>query len=145
MRPRVRAIPIVLAIFLTGLAALAAAQKPVTASKGWVRRPAPNSTTTAAFVVVDNPTMYDVYIVSATSDAAAEVQLRETTATGGDTPRPIKEITVPAYGQVEMTPDGVHLVLVGLKRPLEIGETVTLTLVTDGNVSLQVPAVVREK
>jgi periplasmic copper chaperone A len=116
-------------------------QKPVAASKGWVLAPAPGATTAQAFVVVENPTMYDVYVVAATSDVSDEVQLREASASAAA--QPVKEMTAPAYSSLEMKPDGVHLSLNKLKRPLKVGDTVTITLTTDGNAVLQVSAPVK--
>jgi periplasmic copper chaperone A len=125
-----------------GTAAMAG-QKPVTASKGWVLAPAAGASTAQAFVVVENPTMYDVYVVSASSDVSDEVQLREASPTAA--PQLVKEATAPAYSSLEMKPDGVHLSLNNLKRPLKIGETVTITLTTDSNAVLQVSATVKER
>lgn len=108
----------------------------VAVSEGWVALPPDGASDTTAFAVVKNPSMYDVYIVSATSDVAESVELRD-----DDTSVP--ELTVPAYGSLTMSADGPHLRLVGLKRALEDDESITLTLVTDGSVRLRVSAVVR--
>ena len=97
---------------------------------------------TAAFVTIDNPTMYDAYLVSASSDVAASVTFRQR-AKGQDA-NEVKELVVPAYGSLEMSPDGPHLWLSGLKRPLTEKETVTLQLTTDGNLTLSVTAEVRK-
>jgi periplasmic copper chaperone A len=121
-----------------------AQQKTVSASNGWVQTPAPGETTAKAFVVVDNPTMYDVYVVAAASDVSDAVQIRDATPKAA-TPTPVKELTAPAYGQVAMKPDGIQLWLTGLKKPLKAGDTVNLTLTTDGNLTLQVSATVRDK
>ena len=50
------------------------------ASEGWVQLPADGETSASAFVVVRNPGMYDVYLVSGSSEVAAKVELRQ----GGD-------------------------------------------------------------
>ena len=42
-----------------------------------------------------------------------------------------------------MKPAGTHLWLTDLKRPLKAGDTITLIVVTDSGVTLQVPAEVR--
>jgi copper(I)-binding protein len=52
-------------------------------------------------------------------------------------------INVPAYGRVDMSPAGVHLVLLDMKRPIKEGDAVTLTLATDSDVTLTVAAQVR--
>lgn len=111
------------------------------AASGWVQLPSDGETSARAFVVVKNPTMYDVYVVSAASGVSGKVEIRDAV---GDDAKTVGEITVPAYGTLRMKADGVHLRLVDLERPLEEGETVRLTLTTDGSVKLLVRAVVRK-
>ena len=82
-----------------------AQQDGVSASKGWVKLPTAGETTAAAFAVVNNPTMYDVYLVSAMTDVAEKVEFCQTPD------QSLKELTVPAYGAVAMGTDGVHLLL----------------------------------
>ena len=120
-----------------------AGQKAVTASSAWIKAPGSADGTATAFLVVDNPTMYDVYLVSAATEVAEEVQFREPGAKGSADTQPVKEVTIPAYGKVELTPSGVHLTLGKLKRELKVGETITITLTTDSGGVLQVPAVVK--
>lgn len=116
------------------------AQKPLTASGAWVKLPAAGETTAAAFVVVDNPTMYDVYVVSASSDVAGEVQFWQKSADGRA--EAVKELPAPAFGKLSMTPDGAYMLLAGLTRPLKAGDTVTLTIATDSGQALTVAAIV---
>ena len=115
-----------------------AQEKKVIASNGWVKTPAAGETQTPAFVSIENPGMYEVNVTSASSDTAAKVELR-------DGSQAVTFINVPAYGSVEMTPGGAHLLLTGLKRPLKDGDTVTLTLSTDVDVTLTVQASVRKE
>lgn len=104
--------------------------------------PSVGESSAKAFVVVKNPTMYDVYVVSASSEVAGEVELRRTE--DGESAA-VREMTVPAYGSVSMGPDGLHLLLKDLKRPLKAGESVPLSLKTDGALTLEARAVVREE
>jgi periplasmic copper chaperone A len=128
---------------LIGTIPVGAAQKAPSASEGWVKLSPADAAIATAFAVVDNPTMYDVYLVSASSDVAAEVMFGDASPAAAATQATPKEVTAPAYGRVELKPDGVHLVLKGLKRALKAGETVSITLVTDGGVSIPVAAIVK--
>lgn len=133
-------------LFFVALAAPAVdAQKTLSASKAWVRSPDAGATTTTAFVVVDNPTMYDVYLVSAQSDAAASVTFQKPGASADAKPQAVENVTAPAYDSVELKPDGVHLLLSGLKKPLQPGDVVTLVLTTDGGIALEAEAVVKRE
>ena len=144
-RPSFRFVaPALLILGLIGSTPLGASQKAPSGSAAWITLPAPGDTSTTAFAVIDNPTMYDVYLVSASSDVATEVGFADASpAAGKDTD--VKEVTAPAYGSVELKPDGVHLVLKGLKRPLKSGETIALTVVTDGGVAIPLAATVKPK
>jgi hypothetical protein len=124
--------------------AVAAGQKQPSASDGWVKAPAPGEKTATAFVVVDNPGMYDIYLVSATADAADKVEFREPGPDGALKAQAIAEVTVPAYGSLFMGPKGVQMLLLGLKRPLKKGDTVSLTVTTEAGIKLQVFALVRQ-
>jgi copper(I)-binding protein len=130
-----------------GMLALAAAADSVSggqaeplASSGWVKLPEPGATTATAFVAVENPTMYAIYLLSASADAAGQVEIRE--AGKRDV---VKEVTVPAYGSIEMDPKGLHLVLSDLKKPLKEGDTVLLTVTTEVGTKLQVAATVKKE
>ncbi len=127
-----------------GMRASTAVQKPITASDAWVKAPAAPDGTATAFAVVDNPTMYDVYLVSASADIADEVRFREPEATGSTKTKEVKEITAPAYSKAILTPGGTHLTLDKLKRQLKVGETIVLTLTTDGGLVLKILAVVKQ-
>ena len=127
---------------LIGTIPAGAAQKVPSASEGWVKLSPADAATATAFAVIDNPTMYDVYLVSASSNVAADVLFGDASPAGAKQAT-VKEVTAPAYGRIVLKPDGVHLVLKGLKRALKAGETVSLTLVTDGGVDIPVAAIVK--
>lgn len=124
------------------LPSAAAAQKSVAASDAWIRLPAPGATAATAFVVIDNPTMYDVYLVSATAEVAEAIQFREAGRDGRDG-SVVKELTAPAYGKIELKPGGTHLVLIGLKRALKAGDTIPITISTETG-AITVNATVKE-
>ena len=48
-------------------------------------------------------------------------------------PVTIKEATVPSFGQLEMSADGIHIFLGELNRQLKPGDTVNLSLVLDNS------------
>ena len=127
------------------IAAAAPQPKRVAASSGWVKLPAAGETGAMAFVAIENPTMYEIYVVSATADAAGKVELRDGAQRGDARLKPVEFISVPAYASVDMKPESVHLMLLDLKRPLKEGDKVTLTLATDNAGSLEVAAIVRKE
>src|SRR5215467_2116456 len=124
------------AVLVVAPALLAGQDKGVKASNGWVKLPGAGETNATAFVTVENPGMYEVNITSAAADAAGKVELR-------DAGQAVTFIAVPAYGRVDMSPAGVHLVLLDMKRPIKEGDAVALTLATDSDLTLTVAAQVR--
>jgi copper(I)-binding protein len=126
----------------TGLAAQGAR---VAASDGWVKLPASGERGAMAFVAIENPTMYGIYVTSATADAAGKVELRDGGQSGDARLKPVEFISVPAYDRVDMGPAGVHLQLIDLKRPMKEGDTVVLMLSTDNAGTLEVAAIVRKE
>jgi copper(I)-binding protein len=133
---------------LTGLGTghvRAGQEKNVEASSGWVKTPAAGETTAMAFVAIDNPTQYDVYLTSAATDAAGKVEFRDKSASSDPQGQVRKTVNVSAFGSLAMDPKGVYLLLTDLKRPIKDGDMVSLTLTTDGGAMLQVSAAVRKE
>ncbi len=92
--------------------------------------------TASVYLVINNPTMYDSYVMSATSDAAGKVELYS-----GD--QPVANMTVAAYGSLALKTGGMFLRLSDLKRALKAGESITVTMMTDGGVTIVATAVVK--
>ncbi len=141
-------------VVIAGVSAIAAgvwpapahAQTPPPALSGaWVREPVPGRDVTAAYVVVENPGTTDLHIVSASADAAGTVEIHEMVRSGDMMKMsPVKSITVPAKGRVELKPGGLHLMLFSLKKPLKDGDSVEVTLTTDAGAAVKTKAAVKK-
>lgn len=127
------------ALVLAAAVAPVIAQSKVGASTAWVQAPPAGATSVSAFVVIENPTMYEVYVVSVASPIAGEAVI----VRGADGATAVPELAVPAYGQIELKPGEVHIRLKDLKQPLKVGDQVPLTLTTDGGEAIEVSAEVR--
>jgi copper(I)-binding protein len=92
--------------------------------------------TASVYLVVNNPTMYDIYVVSATSDAAGKIEIYT-----GD--KPVNDLTVSSYGALELKAGGSFLRLTELKRELKAGDSVKVTLMTDAGISILAVATVK--
>jgi copper(I)-binding protein len=88
------------------------------------------------YATVSNPSMYDIYLTAAASDAAGKAEL----IAGG---KPASSITVPSYGSVEFKAGGTFVRLSELKGQLKAGDEIKLTISTDGGVAIAIAAVVR--
>ncbi len=87
---------------------------------------------------ITNPGMYSTYLVSATSDAAERVELRD--ARKGDAL--VKEVEVAAFSTLTLDAKGLYLKLVNPKRPLRAGTRVDVVLSNEANVKTRMSAVV---
>lgn len=116
----------------------------VTARSAWVREAPASRKVTAVFLVLENSGATARSLVSGTADVADTLELHEMKREGGMMAMsPVKEIVVPARGQVELRPGGLHLMLFGLKKPLLPGETVNVTLRFDDGSTVAIAASVR--
>src|SRR5262245_16312133 len=98
-----------IALFLIVLAATVGAsqqRKDTAITSGWVKLPAAGATEAQAFLNIDNPTQYDVFLQKAASAAAGVVEFRAAGKT-----EPLAFITVPAYESLEMSAKDTYLVL----------------------------------
>ena len=109
------------------------AQPNPTASDAWAQS---GGSGIAVYATVNNPSMYDIYIVSGKSEAAAKIEL-----VNGD--KTVTSITVPAYGSAELKPGAMFVRLSDLKGELKAGDDVKLTLETDGGVAIAIAATVK--
>lgn len=127
-------------LILSMTAATDAQRKVASISSGWVKLPAPGASEAEAYLVLDNPTAYDVTLQKPASDIAGVVTLRE-----AGKPEPLEFLTVPAYGGLEMSAKTTYLVLRDLKKPLTEGATVPISVMTDSGAALSVQAVVKKE
>lgn len=105
----------------------------------------PGATETSVFMTLRNTGRAAVVLTGVRSAVAGHTMLMRTrrdtqNRTGMVT---VPTLTVPAGRTLTLKPSGDHLMLMDLKRPLKVGETLTLTLTTRSG-SLSVKAVVRK-
>ena len=90
---------------------------------------APKQPAAAGFLKIENKGGVADQLLSASSTAAGVVELHEMTMDGNvHKMRPVKEISVPAGGSVELKPGGLHIMFMELKGPFVAGQTVPLKL-----------------
>jgi copper(I)-binding protein len=132
--------PWMLALVLSTTAAAVQQRKEAAITSGWVKLPAAGATEAEAYLVVDNPTAYDVFLQKSSSDMAGVLEFRAAGKT-----EPLTFLTVPAYESLEMNAKGPYLLLRDLKKPLTAGATVPISVMTDRGTPLTVEAVVKQE
>lgn len=103
--------------------------------------------TTGAFMTIENTTgkAERLVRVEVAADLAGKVEIHETTIDSNQVMqmRPVEGIDVPAHGSVELKPGSYHVMLLDVKKALNAGDKVTLTLVFASGQQIGVEAEVR--
>lgn len=158
----------------------------VEAHDAWIRVPAPSKTETALYMVIENHTSQPRAVVSASSDAAAKLEMHEmkmvkqdqsmpksdnSMSMGGNgssmgqsnssmgqssmamsakpsdqsmmVMMPIHKIVIPANGKATLAPNGLHIMMFGLKSRPAAGDKINVTLKLDDGTTVPVVATVR--
>jgi copper(I)-binding protein len=111
----------------------------------WVRAVPPSKTETALYVVLENHTAERRQVVAGSSDAAEKVELHEMKMNRAVmTMSPVARVPIPAKGKAEFAPNGLHVMLFCLKKPLAVGDTITVTLKLDDGTTVPVTAKARK-
>jgi copper(I)-binding protein len=133
----------VLAMLFGAMAAGCGPERGVTVEGAWVRAPAPTMDTTGAYLTIRNEGPADA-LVGVRAEAATAAELHEMTHEGEVMRmKRVDRIPVAGGGETLLQPGGLHVMLIGLKRPLEAGEEVHLTLTFEKAGEVQVAAEVR--
>ena len=110
-------------------------------------RPAPlEGGNGAAYMTVLNGLAAPVRLASATGDAAMAIELHESVNDNGVMkmePHP-EGFEIPAGGALELKPGGKHVMLIGLTKPLAVGDSLTLTLNFEGSEAMTLTVPVME-
>lgn len=125
----------------------ASAASDIVVSEAWVRWVPPVSEGSAAYFNLQNQGAKDRVLVSVTADIAKTVEMHKVVSGHGVSKMiPVEYFQVAGAGKLELEPGGRHLMLIGLKKPLQEEDTVNMTLEFDDGEKVTVPfSVKREK
>jgi hypothetical protein len=109
------------------LASCKPAPPAVSVEGAWARATVPGQMGSAAYFTIRNSGGADK-LLSVVSPAA-DASLHSTSMDNGVMRmRPLQELDIPAKGAVELKPGGMHVMLMGLKQPLQAGGSLELDL-----------------
>jgi hypothetical protein len=107
----------------------AAAQAQIKIENAWTRASAPGAQVAGGYMLIRNAGAAGDRLVSASSPAAARVELHvHINKDGVMQMREVPGYDVPAKGAFALKPGGAHLMFIDLKRPLKDGEKVPVKL-----------------
>lgn len=96
-----------------------------------IRATAPGMSATAGYLTIANHGMKADRLVAVKADFAEKSMIHEMTNVDGIAKmrHVIGGVEVPAHGNVALEPGGLHLMFMGLKDTLAVGQTLSVTLV----------------
>ena len=93
----------------------------------WARSTVTGQQSGGAFMVISSER--NAMLIGAETPAARQVEIHEMKSEGGVMKmRPVSKLELPAGKSVELKPGGYHLMLIGLKKPLQAGDKLPITL-----------------
>lgn len=122
-------IAVAMLILVSG-ATPAAAKNSISVDKAWSRATAPGVDIGVGYLTITNDGDTPDRLVSVSTPVAERAEIHQTQMVDGKMQmRPVPDgIPIPPKGTVTLEPAGYHLMLMGLKAPLEKGSTFTTSL-----------------
>jgi hypothetical protein len=95
----------------------------------WIRATAPGQKTAAGYMTIRNGSAQPERLLGGSTQIAAKVETHVSMKDGDIMRmREVKGYDIPANGSYELKPNGSHLMLVDIKRPLKEGERILVVL-----------------
>jgi copper(I)-binding protein len=96
----------------------------------WARTTVGTARPGVAYLTIINTGKTDDALIGIKTAVARRVHIHRTVREGGIMRMvPVERLPVPAGGRAVLQPGGTHLMLMGLKAPLELGDTFQVTLI----------------
>jgi copper(I)-binding protein len=103
------------------------AQAQVSVTEAWVRGTVPGQGATGAFMKL--AARHDTALVAVASPVAEIIEIHEMWMDGGVMRmRGVERLPIEAGRTVELKPSGYHIMMMALTRPVNVGDTVPITL-----------------
>lgn len=99
----------------------------------------PMNDVSAIYMLIENTSDQADVLLSVTSDVSDDTQIHQTVVDAAGVASMnhlMGGVEIPAQGSLEMAPGGYHVMMMNLKRPLAVGETVQVTLTFQSGVTL---------
>jgi copper(I)-binding protein len=132
---------------LLALAPAAYAQGPsIEVRHAWIRLPPNGANTAAAYLEVVNGGRVSEQLVRASCGCASTTMIHRMSMDGGvmRMRQAPFGLPIPPAGELRLAAGGDHIMLIGLRRPLRLGERVPITLQFAHSAPITVEAVVRQ-
>ena len=116
-------------LFSSGAIAEDVAAKSVEVKGSYIRATIPGQANSSAYFKLKNNSEKDHALVNVTSPVADQVQIHVSIEEKGVAKmRRVSEVALGSHKQAALEPGGMHVMLLGLKKGIQLGETIPLTL-----------------
>ena len=112
----------------------------------WIRAVPPSSKNTALFMTIVNKSDKQDSLISVKTDIAKMVMIHKTVEENGIMKmKHVDNLFIPPHSEVKLKPGGLHIMIMGLKRPIKEGEKVKINLFfkNSGNIEILAPVLRR--
>lgn len=101
-------------------------------SNAYAKATPPNAKNSAAFMMIKNNTDKDISLVSATNSFSDVTEIHTHIHENGMKKMiQVPKIDIKANSTTELKPGGLHIMFMGIKRPMVVGDSVKMTLTFD--------------
>jgi len=137
-------IVLVAAVLAMSASAVTAAPVGLTVTNARMPLPPSGSDVGAVYLTLHNEGTDSKTIVAVESPSARSAMLHKSMVVQGtERMRPIERLTIAAGREIVLAPGGLHIMLVGLKADLRVGQEVPLVLRLEGGQKVEVMVPVR--
>ncbi len=131
--------------FLGAVPVAQAAPPTIQVENAWIPQPPPGTQVAAAYLTLRNTGRKLAFLVGVSSPVASNAMVHRSMVMNGESMMmPVERLAVPPGQSVTLKPEGLHVMLNGLRGPpLQVGQHVLLLLHFAGGADVQVSALVR--
>jgi len=131
-------------VLLVGSFALLSALS-VEVKEPYARATPVNTPNSAAFMTLENKTNKDVSLIEVTSDIAQATELHISDVKDGVRKMyKVEKVDIPANSITILKPGSFHVMFIGLKKALEVGETIDINLKFSNDTTQTIKAEVKD-
>lgn len=107
-------------------------------SDAYFKATPPNAKNSAAFMKIKNNSNQDIALIGGTNNLSEFTEFHTHVKEDGMMKMiKVEKIIVPAKGSAELKPGDLHVMLIGLKNPVKVGDKVNLTLDFDNGEKIE--------
>lgn len=93
----------------------------------WIKLAPPGAAVNAAYMSLHNSTAEEKVIVAVTADCCTQVMMHQTRREGDKVYMDHRDsLYIPAQGELQLAPGGLHLMLLGAKAPLGLEDNINI-------------------